>query len=524
MNCNQCRARMESYLHGEVDSLERAALEAHLLRCPACQAELALQVEMQQKIRMVLQRQADPVVPSVTAWERLQARLPEVAQPPPVSSRRRLSCPAPYVSPLVLQFLGGTSMYRKLVVTVLAVVLMVGLISGLIYQKATPISAQGILEQAYAAQMVTSEARGIQHIRMEIYENFQLLPQDQAAIRIMERYLNFETGQFRTVSLDGKTNQPLDGMAYDGHYLYRPGGEGVRDPLVLYRTAQERAQVSDLALGFGIGDYQEQARAWFEGLRNAPEIRLLGTERWEDGRTVYRLQSQQSINMRLSDFGGGEAGGDDSATVIVISKITLYIDTQTYHPAGSAVTYEKDGQEFLVQSQREVVNEILPAGAAVVWNFSDLPAISIVDDPEGRQGNLLPEVISAGELAAHTPAGYLLAQIPEGFTLEISAPPQIEPDEVFVYIASYRSPANDCFVIQSDGNIPVDMMATATEIYTTTRGMVLHFIDRVDDPTGRKRSVAIAVTPDNYMFWINSTLSHDTVNAWAETLTPAQQR
>jgi hypothetical protein len=74
-------------------------------------------------------------------------------------------------------------------------------------------------------------------------------------------------------------------------------------------------------------------------------------------------------------------------------------------------------------------------------------------------------------LAAHT-QGFLLDAPPDGFSLEITAPPRQENESVYVYVASYRNQEDDYFVIQSVGNLAEVrfMESEFKDSYTTASG------------------------------------------------------
>ena len=201
-------------------------------------------------------------------------------------------------------------------------------------------------------------------------------------------------------------------LAYNGAYTYSQDYNTSGDsnvPLTIYRTPQ--GQVADLKPG-DLGDGLNE-KELFDQMRNNPNVQLLGKENWDNGHTVYVLQSQQQVKVLV-----------DGQTEHPTGLVTSYFDVDTYKQLGYRMTMEKDGQEILLGSRKTLVDEILPAGTSVAWGLSDLSGITIVDDPERTHGDLLPEVISEQELAAETSSGYLLKSVPAGFSLEISAPPQ----------------------------------------------------------------------------------------------------
>ena len=59
---------------------------------------------------------------------------------------------------------------------------------------------------------------------------------------------------------------------------------------------------------------------------------------------------------------------------------TLYFDAETYALVESRETIQRNGEEILVGYHREMVSEVLPAGTPVVWDFSDLEGVTVVDE------------------------------------------------------------------------------------------------------------------------------------------------
>ena len=87
MKCEQVQSLLVSYLNNETTPSERAMLQAHLSGCLACQKELSRISNMQGQLSSVLQRRAAQALPSSAAWERLEARLAQDAQPAPIQNR-----------------------------------------------------------------------------------------------------------------------------------------------------------------------------------------------------------------------------------------------------------------------------------------------------------------------------------------------------------------------------------------------------------------------------------------------------
>lgn len=383
-------------------------------------------------------------------------------------------------------------------------------------RTATPVSARAILDRAYQAQsQAGTPAQGIRHTRTEMFYNPRALPEDQGIDNISEGYLDLQSNRMRQVTSDARTGRVVDVFAYDGANTYSLGHKEIpvsdSGVLTVYRSPQANISTFDRT---GKGEYADPKEI-FESMRQDPNAELLGQETWPDGRSVYVLRSRQPVKVLLERSGDGGKQDVKGEPQLPMGVVTAYFDTITYRMLGNRATFQKDGQDVLVNSFRELLDETLPAGTAVAWDLSDLQGITIVNDPNSKYGDLLPEVISPEQLAANTPAAYLLAQVPEGFALEITAPPQQQTGKDYIYIASYRNPAGDYFVIQAaPGKNPRDQ----SETYTTAAGLVLHFEKDYESPSGTHYTSAIVEAPDGTQFLLNSTLPRDTVKAWAEDL------
>ena len=108
--------------------------------------------------------------------------------------------------------------------------------------------------------------------------------------------------------------------------------------------------------------------------------------------------------------------------------------------------------------------------------------------------------------------------IPEGFDLELTAPPRQDNESSYVYIAAYRTPDNaDYFVIQAGGT-PVLLPEDTEEVFTTTAGLVLQFMPESATPDEKHYQYAVVKAPDGADFMISSTLPRGRVKALAEEL------
>jgi len=531
MKCEQVQPLLVAYLDGEVSPSERILIRVHLSDCTVCQQELDLLFTAQDRVRSVLQHRTVDAVPARDAWVRLEKRLTK-ADRPSSKSKAWLSRLAPNAGRAsIRKIFGGVTMRNRLIASALGSLAVITIVVVLMARSVTPVSAKEILDRASQVQSMKIPTEGIGHIRTETYSNFQALPEGQGTDTVVESYLDFQSGDFRNVTTDNKTGKVLDVFAYDGTYSYSPdynqeSGQGgvINAPLTIYRTPQANASVSDMKLR---GDNEAGSKDVFDLMRQDPDVRLVGQETWVDGRKVYVLQSQH-IKVPVFDPAGKPTGlvnvypdvNNQAPPPITVMK--MYFDVNTYQTVGSQETLEQDGKQVLIRSQRQLVNEIMPVASKVDWSLGDVQGITIVDDPTRTHGDLLPEVVTPQALPTQNQSIYLLKDVPAGYSLEITAPPKQSANDPYIYVASYRTPSNDYFVIQAATPVDVQgLMGQADEIYTTVSGLKLYFTKDLTS-SGKLYTSAIVETPDGIAFWINSTLPRETVRAWAENLVPAK--
>ncbi len=86
-------------------------------------------------------------------------------------------------------------------------------------------------------------------------------------------------------------------------------------------------------------------------------------------------------------------------------------------------------------------------------------------------------------MADNSSNGYLLENVPQGFKLTITAPPNQRNESYFVYVAAYRNAANEYFVIQSMADESVDLYKDdAVEVMDLKDGMKAYIFSEVEDP------------------------------------------
>lgn len=419
-------------------------------------------------------------------------------------------------------------MQKRRIFSGLAGVIVLSVLAVLVAQTVTPVSARQILDRAYEAQSTQNE-EGIHHNRIETYQNLCARPEAQGPTTISESYSDPQSGYFRSLTTEAETGNVLEVFAFDGEYVYEghrsvevkqnepEGGSGsarkvcdfpwgdANALLTIYRGAQSSVASVNLPIGEEVQTHEDI----FQKMRKDPNAELLGEETWIDGRMVYVLRSQQPVKAVV-----------EGSLEMPIGWVVSYFDRETYKIVESRATMERDGQEILIYSYRVLVDEVLPAGSEVPWDLSDLQSVTIVDDPDGEHVSSLPEIISEEQLAARTESAYLLQDIPEGFTLEISSSPKQPTDQPFIYIATYRNEAGDYFVIESIGSEKVKLATQdSSESYTTTSGLKLTFLDDGKGSSDKQFTSVVVETPEGAAFIINSTLPRDAIRTFAEDLT-----
>ncbi len=75
MSCSQTKSRLVAYLNGEVSSLEKESIQAHLRACTICQEELQMLSDLETRLTQHLHLQAMRMHPAPQAWNALQAHL-----------------------------------------------------------------------------------------------------------------------------------------------------------------------------------------------------------------------------------------------------------------------------------------------------------------------------------------------------------------------------------------------------------------------------------------------------------------
>ena len=514
MNCEQVQSLLLAYLDGEVTPSERVLILAHLSGCTVCQQELNLLSTARSQVRSALQHRASQAFPSQDAWNRLEARLMEAAQP---SSKFRtwFSRKAPSVSHTFNQLLGGVQMQKRWIFSGLAGVVVLSVLAILVARNVTPVSAREVLDRAYQAQTQISPTQGIEHVRNEIFSNLEAKPDGQGMDTIVESYSDPASGNFRVVITDKETGKLLSVFAFDGSNAYNSEGSKSGQPgiesLTVYRSSQNRPSLLGTTFANRINGnaaLDAEAKSMFDKMRQDPHVELLGQETLDNGHTVYVLRSQQEVKWLA-----------ENEITHPMGLVTLYFDVDTYQLVGNRVSMERNGKEVLISRQQILFDEILPAGSKLAWDLSDLQGINIIDDPNGEHSvpeTLAPNVIPAEALAAKTDSAYLLKTIPDGFSLEISLLPKQPADRPFFYEAGYTNKAGEYFIIRTFTDKPLEDTSWADETYTTASGLVLYFVNQPS--IDAKFTGGLMQAPNGMTYAIDSTLPRETVKELVEQL------
>ncbi len=508
MNCNEVQKSLVHFLEGEIAAAEAQRIRQHVSECEACRHELAMLTSARYAVAQALQSRAEQAQPSGEAWSHLQARLAKEARPSPSKLPKLLARLAPGGSRFGLSvFQGENRMRTRTIVTAVTAVAALAVFAIFMVKNVTPVSAQQILERAYEAQSAGHQSQGISHLRIEMsYANQTADGRKKITRTLLESYYDFSTGNHRTVMTNMDNGKVTDAFGYDGVYLYTgQPSEDASAPLTIYRVPQDR---NKLPRQEQPEDPSASTRQMFDDALNNPDLKFIGKENWSNNRSAFILNFTQPVKIVI-----------DNNVEVVAGTVTMVFDSETYKLLETKGEYQKDGKEVLVSNQKFLADEMLPAGAPVAWDMSDLTGVVIVDDPNGEKGDMLPELITPQELATHT-HGFLLDAIPEGFTLELTAPPRQENESVYIYIASYRSEADDYFVIQTTGNRAevLFMESEYTETYTTASGLEIKYRMDEDLPGDKQITSALVTTPDGIVYGINSTLPLEQFKALLEHL------
>jgi hypothetical protein len=408
-------------------------------------------------------------------------------------------------------------MNKKFTFTALGAALVLSILVIFMANNVTTVSAKEVLDRAYQAQTQTVTNQGIEHIRSEITSNIEA--KEQGMDTIVESYSDPVSGNFRVVTTDKNTGKVLQVYAFDGSNAYNSDnmkdGQQSEDPVTVYHSLQDQSSLAQRKFVSVTNQklnpvQDEESKFMFEKMRQDPQVELLGQEKWDNGRTVYVLRSQQEVKLLVNN-----------EMTHPIGLVTFYFDVDTYQLLGNRVTMKKDGSEVLISSQQTLLDEILPTESNIAWDLSDLQGINIVEDPNGEHSlpvKIPSTAISAEDLASKTDSAYLLKTVPDGFSLEVGVLPEQPANEQFFYEARYTNQVGDYFIIRTLGK-PLEDALKEDETYTTASGLVLHFIGRDGDtPKGEQVPVMLIEASSGKTYAIESTLPRERIKELAEQL------
>jgi hypothetical protein len=507
MNCRDVRPLLTRYVDGEADNYEQTLIEHHLGECPACAAEVAQLRLTRQRVQREIKSWAASALPPAAARERLLAKL-AAEKGNPVQPALPITRPTNRWS---TRFRGGTNMIRRFALTGLVTAVMAAAL--LLTFKNTPtVSAQEILNRAQAAQ-TTTEVQGILHVETETYRNYALLrkgPSTNEVRALIESYRDYQTGKQRQSLIDYKTGDVGEASGYDGEAIYtaRPG-EGADGKLIIYRSTRiegMKEEIDSRSNDMPVNDQQA-----FEDMQKDPNVQLVGEQAWTtgDNRQVYVLRSKLTVDAQMLP----------SPTAEVYSVI--FFDAQTYRMVESQTTVQQNGKESIAGYTRQLIYEVLPSDAKVLWDLSDLKNAVLVDDPNSDHVDLLPEAITQAELVKRFKSPYMLKTVPDGFTLKITAPPKVRANDDF-FLIDYRNTDNSYFLIQASGGQDSHDDRKANT-YTTASGLIIHLLQERDTSNRDNVTSAGVDLPDGSHLMIASNLPSDQVKTWIENLVPATE-
>lgn len=412
------------------------------------------------------------------------------------------------------------------------IILTIGML--LLSETATPVSAQEVLNRSAEVQAAPPASQGIYHSKSEGYFNFKALFPDEALVNlaesapertIIEDYFEPGGNKYQSVIRNADTGQIVHVSGQDETHLYLGVFTNLQHTtnnenhltalpdtvtpdtltpdtatLTVYRSPiPETLQTAWVSLSGGGFDLDSQK--FFEQAQQSPQVEYVGQETWVDGRMVHVLRFKPEVEVMAGEASVGVmvVGAVQSSQVyttpLTMSEqppliSTMYFDVETYELLETRETVERAGETILVGYHRQLVNELLPVGTSVAWDFSDLPEISLVDDPQGEHLPLFTvasPTLSREEFISQvdfTP--YLLPTVPEGYTLEImtmdgvaavrfdnqATEPPPPPAPAKFYTISYRDETGH--FVEFSGPEPTSVQpltSEATEVYEAANGL-----------------------------------------------------
>jgi hypothetical protein len=403
---------------------------------------------------------------------------------------------------------GNHIMRPRLILPALAVVALIAAV--FVFNSATTVSAQQILDRASAAQSALNSAQGIWHVLFETYQNPEAIPGDKAGTKTLtEEYFDLSANRYRSITRDA-AGGILSVSASDGASSYSTNGP-IDASRTVYRTPQSQRN-GDKPY---VADPATVAKAVFDQFHNNPRVKLEGKVTWTDGSQAYVLVNENYQTNKTAD-------GQAEQTLIGTTRAVF--NAQTYQLLEIQTLVHKDGNDILINSIRYLANETLPAASPVNWSLGDLQGIAFADAPKAAQGSdeVQSKTISEDELEQYGEA-YVLKTVPEGFTQEIILHPSPAKDQPATFEVNYTNSAKEFFGMQAVGVMDPGFVETSfyDGSYKTAAGLVLHYSPSKHDAKTGDTS-AMLVAPDGNSFLVVSTLPREKVQALVEDLAPAK--
>jgi hypothetical protein len=406
---------------------------------------------------------------------------------------------------------GGPLMRPRLILPALAAVVLVAAV--FVFNSATTVSAQQILDRASAAQSALNSAQGIWHVLFETYQNPQAIPGDKAGTKTLtEEYFDLSANRYRSITRDA-AGEIMSVSASDGASSYSTNGP-IDASRTVYRTPQSQKN-GDKPY---VADPATVAKAVFDQFHNNPRVKLEGKVTWTDGSQAYVLVNENYQTNKT-------ANGQNEQTLIGATRAVF--NAETYQLLEIQTLVHKDGNDILIQSIRYLANETLPAASPVNWSLGDLQGVVLADASEASQteqssSDVQSRTITEHDLAQYGEA-YVLKTVPQGFTQEIILHLSSAKDQPPSFEVNYTNPAKEFFGMQAVGVMDPGFVETNfyDGSYKTAAGLTLHYTPSSHDSTTGNTS-AMLVAPDGNCFLISSTLPREKVQALAEDLIPAR--
>ncbi len=406
---------------------------------------------------------------------------------------------------------GDHTMRPRLILPALAVVALIAAV--FVFNSATTVSAQQVLDRASAAQSALNSAQGIWHVLFETYQNPEAIPGDKAGTKTLtEEYFDLSANRYRSITRDA-AGEILSVSASDGASSYSTNGP-IDASRTVYRTPQSQKN-GDKPY---VADPATVAKAVFDQFHNNPRVKLEGKVTWTDGSQAYVLVNENYQTNKT-------ANGQDEQTLIGATRAVF--NAQTYQLLEIQTLVHKDGDDILINSIRYLANETLPAAGPVNWSLGDLKGVVFGDASEASQteqssSDVQSRTITQHDLAQYGEA-YVLKTVPEGFTQEIILHPSPAKDQPATFEVNYANPAKEFFGMQAVGVMDPGFVETSfyDGSYKTAAGLTLHYTPSSHDSKTGGTS-AMLVAPDGNSFLVVSTLPREKVQALVEDLVPVK--